>query len=220
MKFIKNLKTKKKAEIHIYQSVVSACLERLFDMIFCARFMFFAIVTIAIGTTGIWVPVLFQIDLSSVKSICETIQASLGEEGVSMPAVSLCSKPRVIGLENFSMFMYVVGILGMLAAEFFIKGKAKAMEESDVKLALLSFCMLVWFLALALSFWGLKMPTEDTWQLKVSVWLTVSLWLSSIYTDGGFHRDSLKVLSGDTSSKGDNKSQAKGSDFMGDGMND
>ncbi|TCN91477.1 hypothetical protein [Vibrio crassostreae] len=219
MEYWNDLLSKKKGEIYVYKRVLGVCLERLFDMVFCARFMFFAAVTVAIGTTGIWVPVIFQIDMSPLKSLCNSISIALDHENILMPKISLCSTSRVIRLENFSMFMYVVGVLGMLAAEFFIKGKAKDAEEDEVKLAFLSFCMFVWFFALILSFWGLKFPTEDSWQLKVSVWLSVSLWLSSIYTHGGFERDALKVLAGEGRNQ-EERSKSPGKDFSGEGMDD
>jgi hypothetical protein len=219
MELIKKLLSKKKKEIQIYKGVIICCIERLVDMIFCARFMFFAIVTSAIGTTGIWVPVLFQIELSPLTSVCNSLGDILVSNKLEFPEDTLCVKPRVIGLENFSMFMYVVGVLGMLAADFFIKGKSKNIDDDPVQLALLSFCMLIWFLALALSFWGLKVPTGDSWHLKVSIWLTISLWLSSIYTDNGFDRDdSRKRLAGDTP-RVDEKLNT-GNQFNGDGLDE
>ncbi|WP_335900939.1 hypothetical protein [Shewanella algae] len=217
MDFLLKIKNKKRKEIEIYKAIMILCFERLFDMVFCARFIFFAFVTIAIGTSGIWVPVLFQIDLSSSVLKCDLLTDSLINNDFSMRMDSICIIPRKIGFENFPMFMYVVGVLGMLAADFFIKRPRKETED-PVKLALLSFCMFIWFLALILSFWGLKVPMGESWQLKVSVWLTVSLWLSSLYTDGEFDtQDVAHKLAGTLPAS---RSNDKSDSFNGVGLDD
>ena len=130
----------------------STCWQTLIEIITSAKFVFFSLVAIGIGTMGIWVPVIFDLDLSG--------------NAAKTPSVKI---------ENLPIFMYVVGVLGTLAAEYFIKNEKL---EDEGKQAVQSFSMFIWFIAIVLSFWALKAPKENTWQLWLSLWLSISLWMS------------------------------------------
>ena len=84
----------------MYREVIGTCWKTFIEIVSSAKFIFFSIVAISIGTMGIWVPVLFELDLSS--------------------GGNTTSKATV---ENFPIFMYVVGVLGTLAAEYFIRNE-------------------------------------------------------------------------------------------------
>lgn len=173
--------------------MIIACLETLVEM-FNAKFIFYSSVALAIGTIGIWVPVAFELDLNRSQLEQNTVyEAKLlnvkdfsGEtpesqhlnhtvtDGIAFKLSSLSHEDSA-KIENLSIFMYVIGILGILAAEHFIKERK---VETEVQDATLTFSMFIWFIALALSFWALKEPKLFTWHLGVSCWLAVSLWLS------------------------------------------
>jgi hypothetical protein len=78
--------------------------------------------------------------------------------------------------------MYVVSLLGTLAAEYFIKNK----QLDDKQAAVHSFSMFVWLIAIFLSFWALKQPKLLSWHLCVSLWLAISLWMSFTVAKGDF----------------------------------
>ncbi|WP_334014661.1 hypothetical protein [Alteromonas sp. S167] len=138
----------------MYRNVISTCWHTLIEIISSAKFVFFSIVAIGIGAMGIWVPAVFSLDLS----------------GSATGALQSQSK-----IENFSMFMYVVSVLGTLAAEYLIKNEKLDDEKKE---AVQSFSMFIWFVAIVLAFWALKEPKENTWQLWLSLWLAISLWMS------------------------------------------
>ena len=150
----------------MYREVIGTCWKTFIEIVSSAKFIFFSIVAISIGTMGIWVPVLFELDLSS--------------------GGNTTSKATV---ENFPIFMYVVGVLGTLAAEYFIRNEK---FDEDRKQAVQSFSMLVWFIAIVLSFWALKDPKGNTWQLWLSLWLTISLWMSFTKKDDFSFTDTTK----------------------------
>lgn len=201
-------------EISIYAQMIARCFTRLIDILFNAKFLFFSIVTIGIGTIGVWVPVAFQIDLSSTHKLCAEFSSLLPNGSEVLGTPEACRQPRRIGFENFALFMYIAGVLGMLAAEFFIKNEK---PEGPVGEAILSFAMCVWFISLILSFWGLKEPTESSWQLWVSVWLAISLWLSSTYVNGDFNLDLVKKkLSGEATGG----TKGSSGQFAGDGLDE
>jgi|TARA_R110000744_G_scaffold379552_4_gene497943 hypothetical protein len=137
----------------MYREVMSACWHTFIEIVSSAKFVFFSFVAIGIGTMGIWVPVWFNLDLSGGAAIAST------------------NKSKV---ENFPIFMYVVGVLGTLAAEYFIKNEKLDDENKE---AVQSFSMFIWFTAIVLSFWALKDPKGNTWQLWLSLWLAISLWM-------------------------------------------
>lgn len=201
-----------KRHFSLYWDIVHACLDTLIKII-NAKFVFFSFVALAIGTVGVWAPVLFELDLNGggratlqlVEADAIVIEGAAPIKGVGIAGVGNESKTNnvegnngipseiKIGIENFSVFMYVLGILGILAAEHFIKERKKDDELQD---ALLTFCMLVWFVALVLAFWALKEPKIFTWQLKISFFLSVSLWLSFNVNKSDFKFDLKKTKKG------------------------
>lgn len=165
-------------DIMMYLEVVGDCWEVLLRIVKNAKFMFFAIVSLSISTMGLWIPVLFQLDVSGDNE-----------------------KATEIGYDNIAIFMYVVSVLGTIAAEHFNNRK------EDSATATTSFAMLIWFIAIVLSFWALKEPGSATWQLFISMWLTISLWLSYtiVKEDSKFTGAEKDNLSG-TSSQRDSES--------------
>ena len=152
----------------MYVKVLLSCASTLFDIIKSAHFVFFSVVCLGIGTMGIWIPVFFQLD-------------------VSAPASQISND---ISYDNIAIFMYVVSVLGTVAAEYFIKNEK--VKDPGMK-PIHSFAMCVWFLAIVLSFWALKEPRGTSWHLWVSVWLTISIWMSFTIKKEEFNFDQEKV---------------------------
>lgn len=161
----------------MYVSVFLDCIKTLREIFKSAQFLFFSVVSISISTMGIWIPVQFELDISGGKNGAESI-----------------------GYENIAVFMYVVSVLGTIAAEYF----NKRINDDVGSGATQSFAMLIWFLAIVLSFWALKEPSKITWHLLVSMWLTISLWMSfTIHKDKGeFTEEAKKALSGNGNGNG------------------
>lgn len=196
------------SHLELYKKLLIMCLDTLVEMLH-AKFVFFSFVALAIGTIGIWVPVGFNLDLSSNNKVEQnnykaTVVAQdmnrNESESTSIETSFLLEIDEKIDnkndvkIENFSIFMYVIGILGILAAEHFIRKKNCESEEEE---AILTFSMLIWFIALVLSFWALKEPKSATWQLWVSFWFTTSLWLSHTVKkadfNGGIEKSKAKL---------------------------
>ncbi|MBA6365112.1 hypothetical protein H4J42_15320 [Colwellia sp. BRX8-8] len=172
-----------------YGYIIRECLETLTEMI-NAKFFFFAIVAVGIGTMGIWVPVAFELNLNEPAYILKqvVVDKTLAISG-QVKEVTFTLKDNTplslyieyigdlkeITFENFSIFMYVISILGVIAAENFIKHQKPNGKDSE---ALHSFSLFIWFVAFVLSFWALKEPKILSWQLICSFGLAVSLWLS------------------------------------------
>jgi hypothetical protein len=214
--------------LKLYHAMLIVCLESLIK-IFHAKFIFYSFVALAIGTIGVWAPVVFELDLNKsdllqdevyeVILLNESKPSGLIDETVSIKAdvvkqslieITKVVSSREIGIENFSIFMYVLGILGILAAEYFIKERK---IDTEVQGAILTFCMFVWFLALVLAFWALKDPKNFTWQLGVSFWLSVSLWLSYTVSNADFNGDIESAKS-----KLSGTEMSVGSEFGGEGI--
>lgn len=200
-----------------YLAIITLCLAELSKM-FKAKFLFFALVAIGIGTMGIWVPVVFKIDLSGSQPIHKEYNIVMGSDysiengnviftssgkdesdsnAINNADVKIKYSNKSFGIENFSVFMYVIGILGILAAEHFIKNEKPENDDEEI---MRSFVMCIWFIALVFSFWALKEPKVFTWQLAVSFWLSVSLWLSVTVNKSDFInlKKTNKSLSGKT----------------------
>ena len=170
-----------------YLYIVQECLATLTEMI-NAKFFFFAVVAVGIGTMGIWVPVAFELNLNGPSHVLEQVDKTLIintevkevtitlMDNTKLPLyVKYAEKLKKITFENFSIFMYVISILGVIAAENFIKNEKPDGKDSE---ALHSFSLFIWFVAFVLSFWALKEPKILSWQLICSFGLAVSLWLS------------------------------------------
>lgn len=153
---------------NVYIDILKACFSKLGDILSSADFMFFSIVCLGIGTMGVWIPVVFQLD----------INASSSEKFVQA------------GFDNIAIFMYVASVLGTVAAEYLIKNETLRNEKDR---AIRSFLMFVWFLAMLLSFWAFKEPRGTSWQLWISLWLTISLWLCFTRSKKEFNYDQGEV---------------------------
>ncbi|MEZ9894695.1 hypothetical protein AB4356_20190 [Vibrio lentus] len=180
--------------IKLYWRMVVMCVETLVSML-SAKFLFFSFVALAIGTMGIWVPVAFELNLNKAEANSEVVfyaevidknRSVAADESNEMLQVKLRPLENETKIENFSVFMYVIGILGILAAEHFIKRKQ---EGDDIVEAIKTFSMFIWFCALVLSFWALKDPKGMTWHLWVSLWFAISLWLSNSVHSSDFNRE-------------------------------
>jgi len=178
--------------IKLYWKMVVMCVETLVSML-SAKFLFFSFVALAIGTMGIWVPVAFELNLNKAEANSEIVfYAEVIDQNISedksdeVLKVKLLPLEKETKIENFSVFMYVIGILGILAAERFIKRNE---EGDDIVEAIKTFSMFIWFCALVLSFWALKDPKGMTWHLWVSLWLAISLWLSNSVHSADFNRE-------------------------------
>jgi len=154
--------------IDMYKKVFLSCASTFFHILKSAHFVFFSVVCLAIGTMGIWIPVVFQLD-------------------VSAPASKISSN---ITYDNIAIFMYVVSVLGTVAAEYFIKNED--LKDPDSK-SIHSFAMFIWFLAILLAFWALKEPRGTTWHLWVSLLLTISIWMSFTIKKEEFNFDQDEV---------------------------
>ncbi|MEZ8228118.1 hypothetical protein AB6C58_05105 [Vibrio splendidus] len=208
-----------------YTHIFIECLAT-FTAMLNAKFLFFAIVAVGIGTMGIWVPVAFDLDLNESVHLVESstqlrgaevkqVDFLLEDKSIIQVFVKYVGQVKNVTFENFSVFMYVISILGVIAAENFIKGEQPGSKNEE---ALHSFSLFIWSIAFVLSFWALKEPKELTWQLIVSFWLSVSLWLSiSVKSDHFLDiKDTAKKLNGTRVSEKNNDE----SNFNGGGVSD
>lgn len=162
------------------------------------KFVFSTLVIMSISSSGIWIPWFFNIDLSMVCNIevtSDAAQRTFAKEsdpvtfaqGVFSDSCNYMNHVDTKLLQNFSIFMFNLGILGGIAAEYFIRSKfetadfdnAVMLDEYHVKEYAGYFC---WFVALVLSFAGLREPMGSNVLVIIASWLSVSLWVCTNLT--------------------------------------
>jgi len=157
------------------------------------KFIFSMLVIMSISSSGVWIPWFFNIDLSMVcnldvdKKLAEDVFAHQIDSFIFAKETFKNSCEYVKGLDarllqNFSIFMFNLGILGGIAAEYFIRSKVEnrnfkdeiQQDEYHVKEYAGFFC---WFIALILSFTGLREPMGDSFNVIIASLLSISLWI-------------------------------------------
>jgi hypothetical protein len=172
----------------------------IYEVIQNPKFIFSFLVIMLISSAGIWAPWLYSLDLSAV---CETIvptNATLttASRGIihsnkiveSVDVVCLyISSLEITLFQNFSLFMFNLGLLGGIAAEFFIQKKDNSECEknissddsltddgSDGRVKEYA-AFFLWVIAFILSFFALKNPTGDSPQVIWGGVLSIFLWI-------------------------------------------
>jgi hypothetical protein len=157
------------------------------------KFIFSMLVIMSISSSGVWIPWFFNIDLSMVcnldvnKETSEQVFLNQGDAHLFAQETfkNSCDYVKKLDtrlLQSFSIFMFNLGILGGIAAEYFIRSKVEnrdfedtiKLDEYHVKEYAGFFC---WFIALILSFTGLREPMGDSLNVVLASWLSVSLWI-------------------------------------------
>ncbi|EBH0345249.1 hypothetical protein FJ746_09600 [Salmonella enterica] len=164
------------------------------------KFIFSFLVIMLISSAGIWAPWLYSLDLSPV---CETIVPTNAivtttsggiihsdkiVESVNVVCLYISSLDITL-FQNFSLFMFNLGLLGGIAAEFFIQKKdnteceekisfnnLETDESSDSRVKEYAGFFL-WVVAFILSFFALKNPTGDSPQVFWGGLLSIALWI-------------------------------------------
>ncbi|WP_415892546.1 hypothetical protein ACMXYN_15085 [Neptuniibacter sp. PT8_73] len=170
------------------------------------KFVLFAFVILSIGGSGIWAPWLFNIDLSGVCYL------DVGkDEGIISARNAICdftSRKDVSLFQNFPVFMFNLGLLGTLAAQYYITEKNHQEEADDyelVKRELFKVSGLVtWFIALVLSFLALKDPSGFSYGVLISFWLTISIWATMNYSKPDFGLTGFSSILGGDNVKAEN----------------
>ncbi|ELY4034037.1 hypothetical protein ACI1AH_002772 [Cronobacter sakazakii] len=172
----------------------------IYETIRNPKFIFSFLVIMVISSAGIWAPWLYKIDLSPVcntiipsdavinissgkKILAEDIRAS-----VSI-VCSFTSSQKITLIQNFSLFMFNLGLLGGIAAEFFIQKKNSSEcegdneqsgtmkdNQSDDRIKEYGGFFL-WVIAFILSFFALKNPTGASLEVIWGGGLSIMLWV-------------------------------------------
>jgi len=157
------------------------------------KFIFSMLVIMSISSSGVWIPWFFNIDLSMVcnldvtketaaKVFVNQTNAHVFAQETFNNSCRYVKKLDTRLLQNFSIFMFNLGILGGIAAEYFIRSKVEnrdfentiKQDEYHVKEYAGFFC---WFIALILSFTGLREPMGDSFNVVIASLLSISLWI-------------------------------------------
>jgi hypothetical protein len=157
------------------------------------KFIFSMLVIMSISSSGVWIPWFFNIDLSMVcnleinKKIASEVffkqtDAHVFAQETFNNSCEYIKKLDTRLLQNFSIFMFNLGILGGIAAEYFIRSKVEntdfedtiKQDEYHVKEYAGFFC---WFISLILSFTGLREPMGDSFNVVIASVLSIFLWI-------------------------------------------
>lgn len=172
----------------------------IYETIRNPKFIFSFLVIMVISSAGIWAPWLYKIDLSPV---CNTIVPSNAvisvSSGKNIPAedirasvnivCSFTSSQKITLIQNFSLFMFNLGLLGGIAAEFFIQKKNSSVcedgneqsettndKQSDDRIKEYG-AFFLWVIAFILSFFALKNPTGASPEVIWGGVLSIMLWV-------------------------------------------
>ncbi|QQK71686.1 hypothetical protein HG702_09320 [Pectobacterium versatile] len=164
------------------------------------KFIFSFLVIMIISSAGIWAPWLYGIDLSSVCNTTVPSDAAIkivsGEVIHSEKIIdsfsivcSFTSYQEITLIQNFSLFMFNLGLLGGIAAEFFIqkksnneckdsieKNEATNYEENDDRIKEYG-AFFLWIIAFILSFFALTNPTGASPEVILGCFLSIMLWV-------------------------------------------
>lgn len=162
----------------------------IYEMFQNPKFIFSFLVIMLISSAGIWAPWAFSIDLSPV---CNTVVLSDAKHtipnsvevtpdniknSVNIPCSYLASSSQEIKLfQNFSVFMFNLGLLGSIAAEFFIQKRKDVSGVEDDGRVKEYAGFFIWVITFTLSFYALKNPTGDTFQVILAGFLSIFLWV-------------------------------------------
>lgn len=169
------------------------------------KFIFSFLVIMLISSAGIWAPWLYSLDLSPVcntiiphgssirKVSGEVVDSAQIRAAVNVVCAFLSSQ-EIFLIQNFSLFMFNLGLLGGIAAEFFINKKNDlAINERNQSKENISIdskdnrvkeygAFFLWILAFILSFFALKNPTGESPQVIWGGVISIFLW---IFTNAG-----------------------------------
>lgn len=162
----------------------------VYEMFQNPKFIFSFLVIMLISSAGIWAPWAFSIDLSPV---CNTVvlpdakfttpnsvelTASSIKDSLRISCSYLASSSQEIKLfQNFSIFMFNLGLLGSIAAEFFIQKRKDISGAEDDGRVKEYAGFFIWVITFTLSFYALKNPTGDTFQVIIAGYLSILLWV-------------------------------------------
>lgn len=172
----------------------------IYETIKNPKFIFSFLVIMMISSAGIWAPWLYGIDLSPV---CNTkvpssavIKNPFGGDiyaeeikGSISIACSFISSQEITLIQNFSLFMFNLGLLGGIASEFFIqkKNNSDCQGDSEVNEFLQDKikddrikeygAFFLWVIAFILSFFALKNPTGASSEVIWGCFLSIILWV-------------------------------------------
>lgn len=137
------------------------------------KFIFFFVMFILITGAGVWIPWAFNIDLTSVCMLEEK------NDHVKQALGTVCTYVKgldVAFFQNFSVFMFNLGVLGTIATEYFFKGETDSSVSDGRDLKEVS-ALFLWVVAFVLSFDSLKNPTGFSWCVALGAILTLFLWV-------------------------------------------
>ncbi|WP_279624360.1 hypothetical protein [Aeromonas veronii] len=137
------------------------------------KFIMFFLIFILITGAGVWIPWAFKIDLTSVcvlRGESDDVRQALGTVCLYVKGMD------VAFFQNFSVFMFNLGVLGTIATEFFFKGETDSSLSDRKDLKEIS-ALFLWVVAFVLSFDSLKNPTGFSWYVALGALLTLFLWI-------------------------------------------
>ncbi|ORM68447.1 hypothetical protein [Pantoea rwandensis] len=197
---INRLKIDEKGYFKYWFLLWNFLLSVIYEVVQNPKFIFSFLVIMLISSAGIWAPWLYSLDLSPV---CETIvptntiitttsggiiQSDKIVESVNVVCLYISSLDITL-FQNFSLFMFNLGLLGGIAAEFFIQKKdSSECEKNIISDDLLNddgsdsrvkeyAAFFLWVVAFILSFFALKNPTGDSPQVFWGGVLSIFLWI-------------------------------------------
>lgn len=197
---INRLKIDEKGYFKYWFLLWNFLLSVIYEVIQNPKFIFSFLVIMLISSAGIWAPWLYSLDLSPV---CETIvpknaiitttsggiiHSDKIVESVNVVCLYISSLDITL-FQNFSLFMFNLGLLGGIAAEFFIQKKDNSECEKNISSDDLLTddgsdsrvkeyaAFFLWVVAFILSFFALKNPTDDSPQVFWGGVLSIFLWI-------------------------------------------
>jgi len=197
---INRLKIDEKGYFKYWFLLWNFLLSVIYEVIQNPKFIFSFLVIMLISSAGIWAPWLYSLDLSPV---CETIVPTNAVitttsggvihsdkiiESVNVVCLYISSLDITL-FQNFSLFMFNLGLLGGIAAEFFIQKKDDSECEKNISSDDLLTddgsdsrvkeyaAFFLWVVAFILSFFALKNPTGDSPQVFWGGVLSIFLWI-------------------------------------------
>ncbi len=176
------------------------CITVIYEVIKNPKFIFSFLVIMLISSAGIWAPWLYSLDISPV---CETAVPTgsyvTTPSGVIVDSTKIVESVNIVCLylssleitlfQNFSLFMFNLGLLGGIAAEFFIQKKDGFELDDGISSNELTngkgsdsrvkeyAAFFLWVVAFILSFFALKNPTGDSSQVIWGGVLSIILWV-------------------------------------------
>ena len=160
------------------------------------KFVFPFLIIMIISSAGIWVPWAFDIDLSTVcntsidadyiSKVAALKDTSIGDfKSAFLTSCNYVRYQEIVLFQSFSMFMFNVGILGGIAAEFVLvqRDSKNDSEENKTDSSIIKeyTAFFIWIVAFILSFYALKNPSQSSSYVNLSTWLSVSLWICTNY---------------------------------------